>query len=344
LGRFMNTYLNTLRYPARFASVFNDRVFQFMVLAVTLLALLVKDQAFASMGFTGSALIHIIPFFLAAYAKASGADQLIAHAFSGNATAAIIGASLAGALSPFCSCGVIPVIAGMLASGVPLAPVMAFCIASPIMDPEMFILTAAGISVEFAIVKTGAAIGMGLLSGYTVFGLKKLGYLNNPAKRDAGCDCDQSDVSIQIPARTSWKLWRDPLRMKEFFSQLKTNGLFLGKWMTVAFLIESLMIAYMPAKTIAGLVGTENAMAIPISAVLGIPAYMNGYAAIPLIAGLMDLGMAPGAALAFVIAGAVSSVPAAMAVFALVKRSVFFVYIATGWVGSVAAGYLYNLL
>ena len=114
--------------------------------------------------------------------------------------------------------------------------------------------------------------------------------------------------------------------------------------MMVAFFIESLMIAYIPATTIAGLVGTENAMAIPISAVLGVPAYMNGYAAIPLIAGLMDLGMTPGAALSFVIAGAVSSVPAAMAVFALVKRSVFFVYIATGWVGSVAAGYLYQLL
>ena len=45
----------------------------------------------------------------------------------------------------FCSCGVIPLIAAMLVAGVPLAPVMAFWIASPIMDPEMFVLTAAGI-------------------------------------------------------------------------------------------------------------------------------------------------------------------------------------------------------
>jgi uncharacterized membrane protein YraQ (UPF0718 family) len=48
---------------------------------------------------------------------------------------------------------------------------MAFCIASPIMDPEMFILTAAGISVEFAVVKTITAIAMGLLAGFSALGL-----------------------------------------------------------------------------------------------------------------------------------------------------------------------------
>ena len=44
----------------------------------------------------------------------------------------------------------------MLGAGVPLAPVMAFWIASPIMDPEMFILTAAGIGFNFALAKTFA--------------------------------------------------------------------------------------------------------------------------------------------------------------------------------------------
>lgn len=85
-------------------------------------------------------------------------------------------------------------------------------------------------------------------------------------------------------------------------------------------------------------------MAIPLSAIIGIPAYMNGYAAIPLVSGLMELGMAPGAALSFMTAGAVSSIPAALAVYALVKRSVFFVYLTSGIVGSMMAGYLYQFL
>ena len=89
--------------------------------------------------------------------------------------------------------------------------------------------------------------------------------------------------------------------------------------MTLAFFTESLMIVYMPAGFIAGLVGIGILMAIPTSAIIGIPAYMNGYAAIPLISGLMELGMTPGAALSFATAGAVSSIPAASAVYTLVK-------------------------
>ena len=38
----------------------------------------------------------------------------------------MIPAALFGSLSPFCSCGVIPIVAGLLGIGVPLAPVMAF--------------------------------------------------------------------------------------------------------------------------------------------------------------------------------------------------------------------------
>ena len=104
------------------------------------------------------------------------------------------------------------------------------------------------------------------------------------------------------------------------------------------------MIAYVPTETVAKSVGIDNSMAITIASIIGIPTYMNGYAAIPLISGLMELGMAPGAALAFVTAGAVSSIPAALAVYALVKRSVFILYIAVGLVGSLFAGYLYHFI
>ena len=71
-----------------------------------------------------------------------------------------------------------------------------------------------------------------------------------------------------------------------------------------------------------------SAFAIPLAAAVGVPAYMNGYAAIPLISGLLEMGMSNGAALAFAAAGAVSCIPAAIAVWALVRRSVFVLYLA----------------
>ena len=135
-----------------------DRVIIVFVIALALLAVLNPGQAHAGLEFATRSLIGIAPFVLiavifAALTRATGADALIARAFTGHPARAVLIATLAGALSPFCSCGVIPIIAALLRARVPLAPVMAFWISSPIMDPEMFVLTAAGISAEFAVAK-----------------------------------------------------------------------------------------------------------------------------------------------------------------------------------------------
>lgn len=50
------------------------------------------------------------------------------------------------------------------------------------MDPEMFILTAAGLGLEFAVVKTIAAVGMGILAGGAALVLTRAGFLANVLK------------------------------------------------------------------------------------------------------------------------------------------------------------------
>jgi uncharacterized membrane protein YraQ (UPF0718 family) len=251
----------------------------------------------------------------------------------------IVAAAAAGALSPFCSCGVIPVMAAMLRAGVPLAPVMAFCIASPVMDPEMFIITAAGISAQFAVVKTMTAFGIGLLAGFTIYGLQRGGMLQQalrPSLETLGC-CSSGRKDPERPA-VAWRFWSSPERRAVFNRELMHTGGFLGKWLAVAFFLESLMVAYIPPEWITRLLGGDSWAAIPLAALVGIPAYLNGFAAIPLVGGLMEMGMSPGAGLAFMTAGAVSSIPAALAVYALVRRPVFLLYIVLGFTGSVLAG------
>ncbi|MGB0751750.1 MAG: permease, partial [Gammaproteobacteria bacterium] len=124
-----------------------DPVWMALAIGFAMLAVFLPEQAYDTLAFTTDALLGVSIFLLlsigvAAYAKASGADALIAGAFTGNMPRMIIAAALMGALSPFCSCGVIPLIAALLSMGVPLAPVMAFWLASPLMDPSMFLLTA----------------------------------------------------------------------------------------------------------------------------------------------------------------------------------------------------------
>ena len=345
----MTILQNTQNLYDRTVNLRGDRVIGLLALLMTSLFLADWGQAIESLRFVGASVLQIAPFFtaavgFAAFAKASGIDRLIARAFSGAPFVAVMAGSLAGALSPFCSCGVIPLIAAMLASGVPLAPVMAFCIASPIMDPEMFILTAAGISMEFAVAKTLTAVAMGLLSGIAVLALQKSGYLLQSLKPKADTGCGRTAFDPLAPVDIDMRFWKDPAKRTVFWDQARTNGFFLGKWMALAFFIESLMIAYLPADAIAALVGSENALAIPLAALVGIPAYMNGYAAIPMISGLLTLGMSPGAALSFTTAGAVSSIPAALAVYALVRRPIFVLYLGLGTFGAIGAGYLYQLI
>ena len=80
------------------------------------------------------------------------------------------------------------------------------------------------------------------------------------------------------------------------------------------------------------------------AALVGIPAYLNGYAALPLIEGLVNQGMAPGAGMAFLLAGGATSIPAMIAVFALARRPVFLAYLGFAFLGSVTAGLVYSVL
>jgi uncharacterized membrane protein YraQ (UPF0718 family) len=328
-------------------SIARDRVFHAMLIMIALLAIIDGPQLGPSIQSTLVSLWQMLPFFalaiaIAASAKATGADSLIARAFSGNPVRATAVAALVGAISPFCSCGVIPLIAALLGAGVPLAPVMAFWIASPIMDPEMFIITAAGIGLNFAVAKTLAAIAMGLLAGFAILGIQRYGGLKNPLRNEVTAGCANS-CTADNPASVNWRFWRDPERRKIFGAESSAIGIFLGKWLTLAFFLESLMIAYVSSDWIAAYVGSDNAFAIPLAAIVGAPSYLNGYAAIPLVSGLMEIGMTPGAAMAFVTAGAVSSIPAAIAVWALVKRRVFVLYLLLGVTGSMLTAWLYQL-
>ena len=145
----------------------------------------------------------------------------------------------------------------------------------------------------------------------------------------------------EAPVR--WAVWREDERRAVFAGEALRVGLFLAKWLLLAFALESLMVAWVPPGFIAGLLGGEQAWAIPLSVVVGVPASLNGFAAIPLIGQLMELGMAPGAALAFLTAGAVTSIPAAMAVFALVRWPVFLLYLGLALTGSLLSGYGYQM-
>ncbi len=298
--------------------------------------------------FAAQALVSTAPFILfavvaVAFLKATGAENLLARAFEGNPARMIVLAALLGGLSPFCSCEVIPFIAALLAVGAPLGAVMAFWLASPLMDPAMFAITTGAISLEFAIAKTLTAVAIGILGGFGA-----LTFANSPVFKDplrerpntSGC----CGVKNPFSGKPHWRFWTDGERVRLFREVAIENGLFLFKWLTLAYVVEAIMITYIPADLIATTLGGEGLGTIILGAIVGMPAYLNGYAAAALISQLLDQGMAPGAAMSFMIAGGVSCIPAAMAVWPLVKPRIFAAYLGFATLGAILSGLLWQII
>ena len=351
----MTQLVATLRARLHVDSPFMNRIDRVVLaIAVIFAALFAFDpgQATASLAFVADAVIGVAPFlaasvFIAAYVRATGLDQQIARIFAGSGPMVIAGAAVVGALSPFCSCGVVPLIAALLRAGVPLAPVMAFWLASPVIDPQMFLLTAAVLGVPFAIAKAIAAISIGLIGGFATRAIAGPGQswrgITVLRGEAGGCGTACGDkarlTGTVVPA-----FWREEQRRDLFLKESRATGWFLFKWLTLAFVLESLMVAWLPAEAVGSLVGAGQEWAVPLAVLVGVPSYLNGFAAIPTVAALVDLGITPGAALAFMVAGAVTSIPAAMAVFVLVRARVFALYLALAAVGSLSIGLMYDRL
>ncbi|MFW5943155.1 MAG: permease [Chloroflexota bacterium] len=345
--------------------------------------------------FVGEALFEVWPYLLltipiAVAVNVSGVSRYIERAFQARPLLAIVLATAVGALSPFCSCSVIPVVASLLIGGVPLAPVMSFWIASPSMDPETFFLSVAMLDWELALWRLGATFAISLGAGFVTHALVQRGWLGDAILRSGyraearsgmallrdgwralgerlglgaqpllsavalplstitvgapaqeatvdapGASCALDGSGSCAPAQPSWR----QRLIKETWA---ATSLVL-RFMLLAFFLEALIALYVPEAWIAGLLGRQNPAAIVLAALLGVPVYTSNLAALPLIGGLLGQGMSPAAALAFLVAGPTTTLPAMAAVWGLVRRRVFVLYVAFALVGAVVVGYLYQL-
>ena len=239
-----------------------DRAWLFTGAVLAAIAVLDPSQFPPTLVFTAKALLNTAPLILVAvlsvgYLKASGAETGLARAFTGNETRMIFMAAAMGGLSPFCSCEVIPFVAAMLALGVPLSAVMAFWLASPLMDPAMFVITAGTLGLPFAIGKTAAALGIGLLGGaLTMLGKRSAVFADPLREKPQVGGCCSSKRPYQ--GKPVWRFWTEPDRVGTFRGAVTDNAVFLLKWLTLAYVLESVMLAYVPPEWIGGLLGGDG--------------------------------------------------------------------------------------
>lgn len=284
----------------------------------------------------------VIPgIVLAAWIIASGADTHIAGAFEGRTLRTVFAASLIGAITPVCGVTVLPLMAGLMAAGVPLAPIMAFWLSSPITDPAMLATTAATLGLSFAIGKTVAAFGLGLFGG-AITGL----FANTPWARAALRD---NGIARQLSAARCGEdqpfdpwVWRSETRRRAFSRQFWATTRLILICLIPAFAAEYALNAALTPGALAAYVGEDQWWAIPAAVFVGAPAYIDGYAALPLTRGLIDNGMSEGAAMAFLVSGGVVSIWGAMAIAPVLKLKPFLLYLLLAIVGSLGAGYVFG--
>ena len=320
-----------------------------LIAAAAAIALLLREHLVAALLFALSNLWQMAPIVLlgllvTGVLTATGSIGILVATFNGREGVAIVMVSLIGAVLPVCGLTVLPLVAGLLGAGVALAPVMAFLLSSAVTDPQMFSITVATLGLPFATGKTVAALGIGLFGGGVTLALVRAGRFAQPTRQSRMLESLMPTSSCCASNEVRWRFWEEPQRLSMFWNSSLQLAKVVVLWLGAAFIAEYFLKLYLPENYLASFVGNDNPFAVPIAAVIGAPLYLDGNAALPFVRGLLDRGMAEGAAMAFLIAGGITSAWTAIPVFALFRLPVFVAYIVLAVLGSILSGWAYAFL
>lgn len=268
---------------------------------------------------------------------------------------AVVGAVLLATLTPFCSCGTTAVLLGMLATGAPWAPLVAFMVASPLTSPSELMFSAGLFGWSFALVFFVGTIVVGIAAGVVAGLLDRSGWLRDQARvrpEDKACSADACHVSEPVtvsigPGAASvaeFRTLRQRWKIDEFIHELLSVGRKLALFFLAFTAIGYLAIAAIPTDWLTEYLGGGSVLAVPLAALLGVPAYINTEASLPLVATLMDGGMGPGPAMAFLVTGAGTSIGAISGLFVIARKRVVGLVVALLFAGALAMGWVAQII
>jgi len=258
-------------------------------------------------------------------------------ALSRRVNGSIVAAALLGLVSPLCTFAAIPVVGTLLTAGFPAAPLMAFLICSPLMNPALFVYTYGAIGLEMAIARVVTALCMGLLAGFGTRLAHGRGILDFQVA---------SEPRRPYPAVAGGSGRRPPgsdtlrglkLAIRDYPAELA----FIGKYFALGILVASLAAVLLSADLIVAVVGPGSPWAVPLAVALGVPLYACGGGAIPVVETMLRMGMTPGAALAFFTAGPATKFSTLSVFAAVFGRRLLGWYLALMLGGAVFFGYLF---
>jgi uncharacterized membrane protein YraQ (UPF0718 family) len=243
-----------------------------------------------------STLLSLLPYLAAGVMlgellKFTSWTKLIYKWVSKSPAVSVISASIIGIISPLCTYGTIPIVIELYKSKVHIAPLFAFLAASALMNPQLFIMTAGGIGLEMALVRTLAVFVFSLAAGMLCYIIPEKIII----RKDVQCYDNGGENIINRGKKL--------FIIKQYGINCLHNLRHLGVYLLIGIFIGGIIELYIPKSLVSAAFRAGRVQSILAGALLGIPLSPCGGSAIPIVSGMISNGMGRGTALAFFIVG-----------------------------------------
>jgi len=252
--------------------------------------------------------------------------------------ATVVGAACLGNASPLCTYGMVPVLMELLRGGASPGAAMAFLVASPLLNPQLFAMMAGSLGLPLALAHAAGVLLLSVPVGLLARRLRPEAFLNKQVLSNPPIP---TPIPPSLPNKRGKREQGEGKRkaLSHLLRLTETIGLYFVTGVILAALLQTLV----PHEWISSLLGTGHWYGVPLAGLLGVPLYACGGGAVPLMAGLLTLGMSPGAALAFFLAGPVTRLTSLAALGTLLNRQALAAYVVYVVVGAALAGLALNL-
>ncbi|MBO3064930.1 permease [Staphylococcus saprophyticus] len=232
-----------------------------------------------------------------------------------------------GAVTPFCSCSTIPILAGLLNSKVPFGPAMSFLIASPLMNLLMIFMLWALLGWKVAIVYFVVLAIFSILTGL-VFSKMNLAesYKGVNVKGD-GFFANKTGSRFKQALNDAWA-----------FLYPMLPYLFIGVF------IGAFIYGFIPEEFITKYASGDGFISVFIASVIGIPMYIRPETMLPIAEALVSKGMSLGTVVALIIGGAGASIPEVVLLSKLFKKKFVISFIIAILIVAIATGLIVNII
>ncbi|WP_373894015.1 permease [Virgibacillus sp. CBA3643] len=230
-----------------------------------------------------------------------------------------------GAITPFCSCSTIPVLAGLLNAKVPFGPSMSFLIASPLMNPVMIFMLWALLGWKIALVYFIVLSIFSILVGLLFSNLNLAETYKGVIVKGDGFFSNKQESRVKQALNDAWA-----------FLYPMLPYLFIGVF------IGAFIYGFVPAAFITKYASGDGIFSVMVASVIGIPMYIRPETMLPIAEALVSKGMSMGTVIALVIGGAGASIPEVVMLSKLFKRKFLVAFISVILIVAIGTGLIVN--